>query len=310
MNKVSTILTLSSIFLLATGCFTGIESTPKITAENVKRENVVVTAEDKFLSDISAEPFKDWTPGKKFIVTDDKIALIFGASAAQNIPAAGSAVTYKGFKESTDLTGDTATDLIFSSADGSEYLYRINNTPTELMQRDKINIPFTIEQCIIDATSQKLKNSNLYIRTSVWYDSDDRLTYGRRFVPVTITDVLPGNSVYPIKLVFYDASGDSSRLYRLFLSVGDSDNSARDFASLFSFDNPRLKYPDISDANWQNIINSRVAIDMTRDECRLALGTPNDVVRRPGYDKVQEIWSYDDGVYLIFEDGLLRNFRK
>ncbi len=310
-KKTSIFHILPLLFLLVTSCFTGIESTPKVTADDVKQEKVEVTAEELFLSDIAPEPFTKWTPGKKFIVTDDKISLIFGASASQFPPRVGSIIYYQGYHEVTDLTGATATDLIFSTADNNiEYVYRISTSPSELSSRDKINIPFTIQQNIVDSTAQQLKGRNLYVRTSVWYNSDDQLTYGRRFVPVTIIDVIPGNSVYPVKLIFTDTTGDTSHQYRLFLSVGSTDDSARDFASLFSFDNPRLQYPDISDSNWQNIINGRVALDMTRDECRLALGSPNDVVRRPGYDKVQEVWNYDNGVYLMFEDGLLRNFRK
>lgn len=310
MKKAVTFLFSISSLLLTTGCFTGIESTPKITAADVKQENVVITDEDRYLSDISAEPFAKWSPGKQFIVTDEKISLIFGASASQSSPAAGSVITYSGYREAPDLTGSTATDILFTSSDGAEYSYRISASPDELSKRGKINIPFTIEQSIVDATAGQLKDRTFYIRTSVWYDDSDRLTYGRRFVPVTVTDVLPGNSVYPVKLVFTDNTGNTDKAYYLFLSVGDSDNSTRNFASLFYFDNPRKLYPNITDTNWQNIINGRVALDMTREECRLALGSPSDVVRRPDYDKVQEVWSYDDGVYLMFEDGILRNFRK
>lgn len=310
-RKTSIFLSLSLLSLLATGCFTGIESTPKITADNVKQENIVISPEERFLSDIAPEPFNRWAVGKSFIVTDDKISLIFGASATQSPPKAGSTIYYRGYREVTDLTGAIATDMVFSTADSDiEYVYRVNSSPAELSSRDKVAIPFTIQQSIVDSTAQRLIGRKLYVRTSVWYNSDDQLTYGRRFVPITIIDVIPGNDVYPVKLIFTDSSSDTSQQHRLFLSVGSTDNSARDFASLFYLDNPRQQYPDISDTNWQNIINGQVALDMTREECRLALGAPNDVVRRPGYDKVQEVWSYDDGVYLMFEDGLLRNFRK
>ena len=48
---------------------------------------------------------------------------------------------------------------------------------------------------------------------------------------------------------------------------------------------------------------------MTRDECRLALGAPPEVLRTPSYGGMREVWSYSDGVFLIFEDGYLTRFR-
>lgn len=49
---------------------------------------------------------------------------------------------------------------------------------------------------------------------------------------------------------------------------------------------------------------------MTRDEARLALGAPANIDRRPGYSFMREIWTYENGIFLIFEDGLLKSFRQ
>ena len=57
------------------------------------------------------------------------------------------------------------------------------------------------------------------------------------------------------------------------------------------------------------IVNSKVAAGMTRDECRLALGAPNSFRTIPVYNAVVEQWNYDDGMYLIFEDGILTRYR-
>ena len=48
---------------------------------------------------------------------------------------------------------------------------------------------------------------------------------------------------------------------------------------------------------------------MTRDECRLALGAPNSYRTIPVYNAIVEQWNYDDGLYLIFEDGILTRYR-
>lgn len=56
--------------------------------------------------------------------------------------------------------------------------------------------------------------------------------------------------------------------------------------------------------------NGTVTEDMTRDECRLSLGAPDNIDRRAGYSVLREVWSYENGRYLIFEDGLLRSYRQ
>ncbi|MDE5920617.1 MAG: hypothetical protein K2G82_03250, partial [Paramuribaculum sp.] len=67
--------------------------------------------------------------------------------------------------------------------------------------------------------------------------------------------------------------------------------------------------PDTPDAVWNNIINSRVATDMTRDQCRLAIGSPAEVKRRTDNNYLIEIWTYENGHYLIFKDGMLNSYR-
>ena len=59
-----------------TSCFTGIESTPKITASDVKKQNIPVKEEDSFLSEIKPQPFSEWEKGKRFYVSDDKFSLL------------------------------------------------------------------------------------------------------------------------------------------------------------------------------------------------------------------------------------------
>ena len=52
MSRIATYIAASAIMLSMSGCFTGIESTPKITASDVKREKVAVTEEDRYLDNV------------------------------------------------------------------------------------------------------------------------------------------------------------------------------------------------------------------------------------------------------------------
>ncbi len=49
---------------------------------------------------------------------------------------------------------------------------------------------------------------------------------------------------------------------------------------------------------------------MTLDECRLALGAPAKVRRRTDHSTLYEVWSYENGIYLMFHDGVLKEYRR
>lgn len=308
--SVHCILTVS--VLLACGmssCFTGIESTPKISEKDLSRERIVVTNEEKFLSDIQPGPFKNWRKGKIFFVTDSRINLAL--EPTQNpIPANGDYLTYDRYREIPSLTGTLNTEIVLVDQHGNEFSHRINATPEELASREKIEIPFTIDMSVVDSTKEKLINKTLFLRTSMWFDADGNAMTGLKYIPVEIVDVEPGNTVYPVKVKFKTINYPDIQPAYVFMSVGDSAKSARNFASLFYFDDPRKRYPNISDENWASIIHSRVAPYMTREECRLALGNPTSIDRRHGTNTYSERWNYENGISLIFDDGILRNFRK
>lgn len=292
-----------------TSCFTGIESTPKISDKDLSRERIVVSDEDKYLSDVRHEPFKDWEKGKLLFVTDRRINLALEPTS-NPIPDNGDYLAYERFREVPSLTGTRDTEIVLVDSHGREFAHRVNASPDELSVRNKVDIPFTIDMSIVDRTKEMLVGKTLYLRTSMWFDSDGNATSGLKYVPVAIIDVEPGNTVYPVKVKFRVKDYPESQPAYVFMSVGDSAKSTRNFASLFYFDDPRKRYPQISDENWDYIIHSRVAPYMTREECRLALGSPASIDRHHGTNTYSERWNYENGVYLIFDDGILRNFRK
>ena len=48
---------------------------------------------------------------------------------------------------------------------------------------------------------------------------------------------------------------------------------------------------------------------MTKEECRLAMGSPKNLTQLPDQSGLREYWYYDGGRYLFFVDGLLKEFR-
>ena len=89
----------------------------------------------------------------------------------------------------------------FVDNQGHEYMYRVGMSVKEMLERENVEVPFTIELSVISDAKKKLQGNTYYILTSMWYDFNDEISHGRKFVPVKITDVKPGNHIYPLRLL-------------------------------------------------------------------------------------------------------------
>lgn len=311
MNSFSRLKLLPLIALAAaatSGCFTGVEYTPRVSDRDVKRENIITTPEDTFLANVADEGLGEWKPGKRFRVTNDKIRLIFGATASPYDSLGGKMLVFTGAKEAPSITGTSVTDISFVTDPdiGRTFVYRINRPLAKVKEQESLSIPFTIQESLVDEARSLMDRQRYYVLTRTWRDDTDNSVNGRQFVAVNIDSVTPGNDIYPIKVSFTDDNGTSARL---FIHPGPRGYTPRSFPAMFSFTDPRIKYPSITDAMWEKIINGKVATDMTREECRLALGSPREVDRGATNSYLREIWLYENGIYLVFEDGLLKVYR-
>lgn len=293
----------------ATGCFTGIESTPKITAENVRDNGVKVSEEQSFAALIIPEAPARWMPGKRWLVDDKKIALTFASGSSYSDDIAGKTLAYDGIRISSTVTGTDVVDVILKDSLGNTFYHKTNVSPTDWEQKSFYNIPFTVELSAVEKAHSLLRNHIYYIETPRWYDENDYDVMGQRHIPVKITKVSPGNNLYPLKVAFTQQNRPSEPERYIFLTYGNDVSATRNFDRIFLFTDPRKQYPRITDKTWNLIINSQIAVGMTRDECRLALGAPAGIDRAATPGAHLERWSYENGVYLIFEDGILSKFR-
>lgn len=295
---------------LLSSCFTGIESTPRISSGDVKRRDAAnLTPEQQYLSDIVPQHPADWQPGKRFYVTDDKISIIFLPGNTDCDSLSGHDLLFSRFDDVPSVTGDGATVLAFTTPGRpGELLYRLNTPQAELKKRDRLEVPFAVERSIVEQVDSAMSGHTFFITTPKWFAAaDNKDRFGKRHIAVTVTRVEPGTYIYPLR-VYFTPKGDS-REYWIPMTIGSDRAATRNFHTVFNFNDPRKRYPQITDETWQLIINSKVTAGMTRDECRLALGAPNSFRTIPVYNAVVEQWNYDDGLYLIFEDGLLTRYR-
>ncbi|MDE6498133.1 MAG: hypothetical protein K2L21_05685 [Muribaculaceae bacterium] len=292
-----------------TGCFTGIESTPRITAGDVRRQAAATpTPEMLFLASVGPQPPAAWTSGKRFRVADSRIERLFAYTDGRADNLEGATLSFEAFEDAPSLTGEGATYVALTTDRADTLRYRIDSPRQNVLERERLEIPFTVEMLPVEQADSLMRSHIYYISTPLWRRTDGRTRPGKRHIPVRILSVQPGtDGIYPAAVIFTPEQAPADTAMVMMSLSGDK--APRSFATIFSFTNPRDRYPRITDDVWELIVNSRVETGMTRDECRLALGSPTRTEQIPTRAGMIERWSYGEGIYLVFEDGMLSSFR-
>lgn len=102
-------------------------------------------------------------------------------------------------------------------------------------------------------------------------------------------------------------SGEEAYLHMNYTS---DTHDSRNFATLFFMNDPKTKYPQISEENWAMIQKGKVSLGMTKEECKLSVGNPDELNAGHSQSQTMDVWQYSDGTYLVFTDGLLTRFRQ
>ena len=297
--------------LLLAACGTGIEVTEHVTDKDVQRvldkgagHEAVVTL-DAYTDSLAA-----WEHGKRFWVADDRVKeLLENTSAYDNdtLHLAGRTLIYQGWTASGPFDNRWLYIDFEDSQTGEMYHYRAGKFVEA--RRPGFTLPMIIDLDMVDHVSRQLVGKDFYIRTPIWYDRQtEQMKDGRHFIKVHIDNVLPGNAVLPLRVLF--TAADAGEKAMIWMNNNASTMHGRDFDALFSAADPRQSYPAINDTNWNLITHGKVVVGMTKDECRLALGDPKSINERPDQAGMREYWYYDGGAYLYFVDGLLSQFRK
>lgn len=299
-----------AFMLLVSSCFTGVENTPKITDKDVSRTiNELERRQPTMTLTTYRDSLPSWREGKRFYVTDDNVKLIFTQVAGDNMDSVklvGRILSYKGYDTSLGLDGRDVVDIHL--ADGSdEYVYHTGKTEGEFLST--FSIPLLIDMDVVEHVSRQLEGKEVYIKTPIWYNIDgEYMIHGRQYIKVHIDEVLPGNKVLPLRVLF--TASDNKEKAFVWMSAGQNAINNRDYDSMFSSKDLHDSYPEISGSHWEMIKRGEVETGMTKEECRLAKGAPKKISRMPDQTAVREFWYYDGGSYLQFVDGLLKNFRK
>lgn len=295
--------------LLLQSCFTGIESTPKITYKDVRKEHIDSTAEERLAQQFTMPRFRDWHPGNLFLVTDDKASLSYTPLPGDTASVRrGDILAYCGIRSVPSIFGGNSAELLFLKMplQRDTIVYRSGVEEQELRTRNSAASPFLVDMQGVAATALLLCGREFFTRTERWLDSAGREIRGRKFIKIRIDSVLPADENYPFRVCFTSVERPEEKGALLMsATVTDGTPALRGFADLFYISDPRRLYPQITDTNWELIRQSKLATGMTTQEASLSIGAPRDLERAHDRQTIYERWLYPGGVYLIFEDGIL-----
>lgn len=298
--RQSTVVIAGLLLLGAIACNTGVESVPPITDRDVTRSTGRLPERQHSSLTPYADSIALWQPGKAFHVVNDRARLILEPQPAGTL--AGTTLHFLRFDEQPAIDKPSILIVILQDSLGNTFRY---NTERPRDAVSHLTIPFLIDLDMVSHYNSLLAGKRFYILTREWRDETTKQPLdGRLFIPVVINSVEPGNEVYPLRVIFTDPATEERAMIWVMTDETTS-VSHRNFDSQFAPDDPRTNYRYIRDDAWQCIIDGRVKQGMTREECRLALGQPRDIVRLPDYGGLHEHWYYDGGRVLRFSDGIL-----
>lgn len=220
----------------------------------------------------------------------------------------GTKLRFEGIQVEPTAYGAEQIVLLFGVGD-EKLRYATGKSLNEAMEEIvSTQLPMLVDDRTIGRIDSLLNGKTFYPRTRLWYDSLGNRREGEKFIPVRIENVSVATGNFPM-LVSFRKEEDDKSLSAMYMSIGENGSDSRSFPTLFTIDNPRKRYSSTSDANWKLICNGQLAIGMTKEECRLSIGNPKETIAGQDRMKIIELWRYDDGRVLRFEDGLLVEFR-
>ena len=193
--------------IFVTSCFTGVESTKKITMPDTG-EIAAQSPEDRFIESYFVQQGCDtWRIGKPFYYTDEKLSFVFRPEKPtfpDSISLKGKIFTYAGSIEESPFGGDDKVVLLFD-CEGHKFRYETGKTREEIgrLKYTPLIPPF-IDIDDLNMARSLLKDRVLYIKTPMWYNEKSEAIEGRKLIPVRVVDIRPGNNVLPVEVWFED----------------------------------------------------------------------------------------------------------
>ncbi len=266
--------------------------------------------EQIFASQIEGIPLKEWKPGKEFMAMSVRTAYIFDPTSGDDRYSGtmeGKKLYYVGYE--SHVNPDLKDECVLKFSDGTApFAYSTGKSTEEALEEIySSKLPLLSDLDLIRQWKEKLEGKTLWTKSNLWYDDSGNRKDGLRYAEVKVLDVVPTTGDFPMNVKIVCGVDDYANIRMNYTS--DKADS-RNFAAVFFLSDPKSRYPNISDENWELIQSGKVGKGMTKDECRLSIGNPDEVQSGHSTSSTLDIWQYSDGTYLLFSDGLLTNFRQ
>ena len=92
---------------------------------------------------------------------------------------------------------------------------------------DVLYLPFVIDMEFVGKVNGMLRGKVLYLLTPNRYTLDGTRMQGRKFIPVTVTEVVPGNTDFPLRVLFTE--DNAADTCAMLMSAGAGKLSSRNF---------------------------------------------------------------------------------
>lgn len=267
--------------------------------------------EQVFASEIKGTLLSSWEKGKPFMAMSERTPYIFQPSGIidqkEDEPFSGKRLMYIGTESHINPGLSEECIIIFSDGENN-YSYPTGKSTKEAMKNiDSSRLPLISDLKLIDEWREKINGKTLWTKSNLWLDEKGERISGLKFAEVKVVDVIPSVGDFPIKVKIITSNKDEAYLNMNYTS--DSHDS-RNFAAVFFLSDPKIKYPNISHENWSLIQQGKVEIGMTKEECKLSLGNPDELNSGHSTFQTMDIWQYSNGTYLMFTDGRLTRYRQ
>lgn len=204
------------------------------------------------------------------------------------------------------------TYIVFNTDTGISLEYEFVGDIDEMRDAKFNHIEGIVPLDNIDVARKLLLGKTLYSMTERGHIDTDkglRIIRVNKFAPYKIEEIGIGNAECPVKIV---AKGNDGKKVVFLVSMNGVNATSNNFIfgdgyfhNVFSFSNPKMKYKNIPSSTWNLIIGGKVRVGMTKEQCRLSWGNPENVNVTTGSFGTHEQWVYYGDRYLYFENGKL-----
>ncbi|MBT7463644.1 MAG: hypothetical protein HN686_06665 [Bacteroidetes bacterium] len=313
------LLSLLGLLLIVNFCFS--QNEYAVTAKKPAIEQAGLSPENEFIQkNFPYIPLAEWPPGMRFMLDQAGMSSplqLFDSRRSK----VGSQVDKKEYentiftllriveKEIKVATGRKTFPLFIFGHEDLEFVYiypgSLQDLKAGIYPNFILNLIFLGD---IDKAREILIGKKLFLKSRIVNEEGSTrvgtLKNVPKYIPVTITNVGLGKSVSPVKIVFENAEGNEFFVEILLSGINSRDSyGISDFDRYFFLQDPRSRYPHISDDIWEKIQIGKIQIGMTEEMVKLSWGPPEKINRSSGGDQ----WVYKNQ-YLYFENGKMTSF--